>query len=238
VPGRHRRRPAASWFTPVAVVVSCLLVLTAVYFRTRIESGRPVAHGLVAQEPVGSASSTGSGPPIPGVGPTSVAPSNPAAPSRPVRLTIASIGVRSSLQSLQLLPNGAMQPPTEWSVAGWYAGGIVPGQIGPAVIAGHIDSTYGPAVFYRLRELARGAKILVTDQDGAQLTFVVDGHQTFPKRTFPINSVYAPTPDAELKLITCTGDFDRATHNYLSNLIVSAHLVSGSSTPTEKGPVL
>ena len=197
-----------------------------------------MAQGPAAHGPVASTVSAGPATPIPGVGPTAANTPKVAAPSPPVHLTIASIGVSSSLQSLQLLSTGAMQPPSHWSVAGWYAGGIVPGQIGPAVIAGHIDSTRGPAVFYRLRELAPGAKVLVTDRDGARLTFVVDGLRTFPKRAFPIDTVYAPTPDAELKLITCTGDFDQATHNYLSNLIVSAHLVSGGSTTTEKGPVL
>jgi sortase (surface protein transpeptidase) len=131
---------------------------------------------------------------------------------------------------LALQRDGTLQSPSSWNVAGWYAGGIKPGQIGPAVIAGHIDSTNGPAVFYRLDKLAIGAQAVVTEQGGAVLTFVVDDVQSFAKDKFPADAVYGPTPYPELRLITCTGDFDYKTHNYLSNLVVSAHLVSGDAS--------
>ena len=153
-----------------------------------------------------------------------------AAASPPVGLTIASIGVKTSLQSLGLLADGTLQSPSKWDVAGWYAGGVVPGQIGPAVIAGHIDSTSGPAVFYRLGQLAVGAQATITEQNGKVLTFVVDGTQTYPKDAFPDAEVYGPTPYPELRLITCTGEFDRAHHNYLSNLVVSARLITQGAT--------
>jgi hypothetical protein len=162
--------------------------------------------------------------PIPGVssGPTRSA----SGASLPASLTIASLGVQTSLQPLGLLMDGSLQPPSEWGIAGWYDEGVVPGQIGPAIIAGHIDSTHGPAVFYRLRDLAVGAQVLVTDQDGTVLTFVVDGAEAYAKSQFPTAGVYGPTPDAELKLITCTGTFDSSIHSYLSNLVVTAHLTA------------
>jgi Sortase domain len=148
-------------------------------------------------------------------------------PSPPVRVAMASIGVDSALQPLGLQANGSLQSPTQWQVAGWYSGGVVPGQVGPAVIIGHIDSTSGPAVFYKLSKLQPGASVTVTLQDGSVLNFQVDDAQSFPKDHFPTQYVYGPTPDAELRLITCTGDFDYKTHNYLNNLVVRAHLVSG-----------
>jgi sortase (surface protein transpeptidase) len=151
-------------------------------------------------------------------------PSPPTVASPPVSLAIPSIGVQTPLQSLGLLPDGTLQSPAQWGVAGWYDGGIVPGQIGPAVIAGHVDSTHGPAVFYRLKNLQPGETAEVTQQDGAVLTFVVDTVQSFAKDQFPTAAVYGPTPDAELRLITCTGVFDSSARSYLSNLVVTAHL--------------
>jgi hypothetical protein len=166
---------------------------------------------------------------VPGVAATATA-SAAAVASPPVELTIASIGVKTSLQSLGLLADGTLQSPSKWDVAGWYAGGVVPGQLGPAVIAGHIDSTSGPAVFYRLGQLTVGAQATITEQNGTVLTFIVDGSDTYPKNAFPGAEVYGATPYPELRLITCTGEFDRAHHNYLSNLVVSAHLVSQGAT--------
>lgn len=141
-----------------------------------------------------------------------------------MHLTIASIGVSTDLQPLTLLRDGSLQPPTHWHQAGWYAKGVVPGQVGPAVIAGHVDSTAGPAVFYRLPELNVGATVSVTLKGGAVLVFVIDRVQRFSKARFPTHTVYGPTPDAELRLVTCTGGFDARAHSYLDNLVVSAHL--------------
>lgn len=130
----------------------------------------------------------------------------------------------SSLQSLGLLPDGALQSPSQWQVAGWYAKGILPGDPGPAVIAGHVDSVNGPAVFFRLKQLRSGDAIIVTRKDGRRLHFVVDQVQQFPKNRFPTAAVYGPTPTPVLRLVTCTGDFDRSKRSYVDNLVVSAHL--------------
>jgi sortase (surface protein transpeptidase) len=145
--------------------------------------------------------------------------------SQPLHLTVPSIGISTDLQRLALAADGSLQAPTKWAVAGWYADGVVPGQIGPAVIAGHIDSTSGPAVFYRLRDLVPGAAISVVQQSGTVLSFVVDDVREYPKSQFPTNAVYGPTPTAELRLISCTGEFDYSSHSYLDNLVVTAHLI-------------
>jgi sortase (surface protein transpeptidase) len=140
----------------------------------------------------------------------------------PVRLDIPSIGVSTSLVPLGLNPDGTMQVPAKWEEAGWYARGPKPGEDGPAVIAGHVDSTSGPAVFYRLRDLHAGDKVVVTRADHSVVRFVIDRVQQFPKRTFPSAAVFAPTSRPALRLITCTGAFDETLRSYLDNLVAFA----------------
>jgi len=142
----------------------------------------------------------------------------------PAHLTVPRLGISSSLQRLHLLKNGQLQSPTAWTEAGWYADGTRPGDVGPAVIAGHVDSTLGPAVFYRLREARVDDKILVTEVGGKVLTFVVSEVRSYPKDKFPTDTVYGPAALPELRLVTCTGEFDYVHHNYLDNLVVFAVL--------------
>jgi len=160
--------------------------------------------------------------------PTALAPAPAAAAttSPPVSVSIPAIGVTSSLQPLGLANDGTLQSPSQWQRAGWYADGVRPGDPGPAVIAGHVDSVSGPAVFFRLKELRPGDTATVKQQDGHVLTFVVDTVQEYPKDKFPTAAVYGPTALQVLRLITCTGDFDRAAHSYVDNLVVSTHLVA------------
>jgi len=119
-----------------------------------------------------------------------------------------------------------LQTPGEWGQAGWYADGVLPGDRGPAIVVGHVDSAVdGPAVFFRLRELRVGDAVMVRQGNGAVLRYVVDATQSFPKREFPTELVYGPSPLAQLRLITCGGDFDSGARSYLDNLIVTAHLM-------------
>ena len=145
--------------------------------------------------------------------------------SPPVRLTVASIGVNTTLQALNLQADGALPVPTNSAQAGWYAAGVRPGSIGPAIVVGHVDSVNGPAVFFRLKQLRVGDEIRVLRMDGTTAVFQVDSVQAYPKNTFPQSTVYGPTTDPVLRLITCTGTFDQASQNYLGNLVVSSHLV-------------
>lgn len=152
------------------------------------------------------------------------APAATSSTSAPTEISIPSIGVNSHLQALGLNKDGSLQSPSKWQVAGWYADGIRPGDPGPAVIAGHVDSVNGPAVFYRLTRLKPGETATVTQRNGHRLTFVVDTVNQYPKNRFPTAAVYGPTALPVLRLITCTGDFDRAAHSYVDNLVVTAHL--------------
>jgi sortase (surface protein transpeptidase) len=142
-----------------------------------------------------------------------------------VRLTIPVIGVGTPLLRLGLEPDRSMEVPGDFDLAGWFAEGPAPGQPGLAVIAGHVDSRSGPAVFYRLRELRPGDQLQVQRADGTRLRFVVDTTRSFPKAGFPTDAVFGPTPAAELRLVTCAGSFDRARGSYRDNLVVFARLV-------------
>ena len=139
----------------------------------------------------------------------------------PERVRIPDIGVDAPLEQLHLLGDGSLGGPAQWADAGWYADGTRPGDIGPAVIAGHIDSEHGPAVFYKLDKLRTGSLIEVFE-DGRWLPFRVTSVDRYPKDAFPTARVYGPTPDAELRLITCGGAFDRARKSYLDNTVVYA----------------
>ena len=146
--------------------------------------------------------------------------------ARPVALTIPAIAVRTPLERLGRTPQGTLQVPASTTVAGWYTGSPRPGEIGSSIIAGHIDSTQGPAVFFRLRLLRPGDLVYVRRSDGTLAVFRVYAEHMYPKNHFPTERVYGPTPDAELHLITCGGVFDQATRSYLSNVVVYATQIS------------
>lgn len=159
--------------------------------------------------------------------------------ANPTAITIPKIGAHSTLTRLGLGPDGELAPPPvdQPMQAGWYAGAkpnedgdeFQPGEIGPAVIAGHVDGVVNgrkgqPGIFARLHELVPGDEVLV-DRDGqAQLRFVVTAVQRYRKAAFPTNEVYGPTERPELRLITCGGEFDRASGHYVDNTIVWASL--------------
>ena len=142
--------------------------------------------------------------------------------SRPVRIEIPSIGVDAPIIGLGLNPDRTLEVPTDYGDAGWWTGGPRPGERGPAVIAGHVDSRTGPAVFFRIGELQPGAKIVVVGRDGTRARFSVLGSERYPKAHFPTARVYGRTRAATLRLITCSGDFDHATGHYLDNTVVYA----------------
>lgn len=156
-------------------------------------------------------------------------PAAPAARSTatPVRVEIPAIGVSSGLEDLGRGPAGELDPPKDWDSAGWFADGIVPGQVGPAVIAGHVDSPTSAAVFFRLDELVAGDQVHVGMSDGTTRTFTVERSERAAKSAFPTSDVYGSAPTPQLRLITCDGTFDTATGHYTDNLIVFADLSSG-----------
>jgi hypothetical protein len=206
------RRPAAIAFAAGLVVIvggTAGLLLT----RHPTPALRPVAAGVAAL-------------PAP-TGPIVAPPPSAAAkvPS-PVSLTIPLIGVKTNLITLGLAKGGSMQVPVSTTVAGWFTGSPRPGAVGSSIIVGHVDgrvnSTEARGVFFRLNTLKAGDDVFVKRADGTTAEFRVTEVQTYLKDHFPTQTVYGPTPDVELRLITCGGAFDPITHHYLSNIVVYA----------------
>jgi LPXTG-site transpeptidase (sortase) family protein len=142
----------------------------------------------------------------------------------PTRVRVPGIDVDSRLVRLGVDDDGALVPPEDFARAGWFTGGPAPGETGPAVIAGHVDSYRGPAVFFRLSELEEGDEVLVDRADGTTARFTVTAVDRYPKDEFPTDQVYGPTSRPELRLITCGGEFDRDARSYRDNVVVSAVL--------------
>jgi sortase (surface protein transpeptidase) len=140
-------------------------------------------------------------------------------------LVVPRLGLSSPLEALSLDKAGVLQPPTDYRQAGWYARGVVPGNLGPAVIAGHLDSVDGPAVFLRLAELRPGDLVLVGRSDGRTAAFRVSFTEQVTKGAFPTEQVYGPTPTPQLRLITCGGAFDHRLRRYPDDVVVFAERV-------------
>jgi sortase family protein len=144
----------------------------------------------------------------------------------PARLTIPAVDVDVDLVRLGVDDAGRLVPPDDHAVAGWFAAGPAPGAVGPAVLAGHVDSVDGPSVFSRLDEVPLGGEVLVAREDGTTGRFTVTRVEQYPKDAFPTTEVYGPAAGAELRLITCGGDFDRTRRSYLDNVVVYARLAT------------
>ncbi|MEU4421500.1 class F sortase, partial [Actinoplanes sp. NPDC024001] len=140
----------------------------------------------------------------------------------PVRLRIPALRVQSELERLGLQRDGSVAVPQSPHVAGWYEHGPRPGQPGPAVILGHVDSKSGPGIFAGLAGAASGTPIEVDLADGSTVTFRITRISRVPKDEFPTDLVYAPTLDATLRLVTCGGGFDRSRGSYRDNVIAYA----------------
>lgn len=141
----------------------------------------------------------------------------------PTEVAIPSIGITSSLMELGRNKDGTVEvPPAEKGMtAGWYIGGSVPGEVGPAVIIGHNDTRFGKAVFHDLKKITKGADITVTNDRGESAHFTVTDTESVSKNSFPTEKVYGPTKDRALRLVTCDGAFDADGHP-VNNLIVYA----------------
>ncbi|WP_327043651.1 class F sortase [Microbispora sp. NBC_01189] len=147
---------------------------------------------------------------------------------RPLKLSIPSIGVKARVGSVGVQKSGVIQAPplNRPSLTGWYRFGPAPGDQGPAIILGHVNTRKGAAVFSRLRELKRGNKIAVLRADGKTAIFTVDGIEQVSKSAFPTKRVYGNTITSSLRLITCGGVFNAKEHSYTDNIVVYATLTA------------
>jgi LPXTG-site transpeptidase (sortase) family protein len=145
----------------------------------------------------------------------------------PVRIGIPAINVDAPLEILSLDATNSLQPPVAWDAAGWYDRSPIPGERGPSVIAGHLTAPDGPAVFIDLGALTPGDLVTVTQADGSTDTFTVDRTISAERSdTFPTKEIYGPTPDAQLRLITCDGEYDPARGHWTRNMIVFATAIA------------
>lgn len=158
-----------------------------------------------------------------------------AARSVPIFLRIPAIGVAVSLSSLGLNPDGTVQVPTDFAQPGWYRLGPSPGQTGSAVILGHVDTYRGPAVFFQLRSLRAGDAVEVSLADGVIAHFAVTSVVMYTKSQFPAQQVYGPHGYSALQLVTCGGQFDRASGHYLSNVVTYTTLVATTPAAAAAG---
>jgi sortase (surface protein transpeptidase) len=142
--------------------------------------------------------------------------------SQPVRVEVDSIGVDSTLLDLKLQDDGSLEVPPDGTSAGWYTGSPTPGELGPAVIAGHVDWDGEPGVFYRLRDLRPGDEVSVVREDRTVAVFLVTRVEQFAKDEFPTETVYGDIDHAGLRLITCGGSFDPGARSYDDNIVVFA----------------
>lgn len=142
--------------------------------------------------------------------------------SDPVWIKVPSIAAESSLVGTGLNQDRTIEvPPVDQPMqASWYKFSPTPGEAGPAVILGHVDGKHQKGVFWRLHEVKPGAEVLIGRQDGSVAEFVVDEVKRVPKKAFPTDEVYGDTSDAQVRLITCGGEFDKAARSYLDNWIV------------------
>ena len=144
----------------------------------------------------------------------------PADGPRLARVVIPAIDVRAPLIAIGLNRDRSIQVPADVRETGWWRGGAIPGRKGSAVIVGHVDSQAGPGVFRNLGQLGNGDRVTVVKRSGARVNFVVTGKRRVRKTDFPTDAVYDDTPDATIRLVTCTGEFNRASGHYRDNLIV------------------
>ena len=213
----HRAPPPTGGARPGAALAIALgLGLAALGVAVTGAGPEPDRAPAAGAPPTASATSTNSEPTLAAVSATAPAE------LRATEVALPTVAVRSRLVELDVGAGGALQAPADPAVAGWYVRGAAPGEPGPTVIAGHVDSRSGPAVFHRLDELAPGDRVEVTRSDGRVFAYRVATVEQHPKDAFPTARVYGPTPGPELRLITCGGDFDRRSRHYRDNVVVTA----------------
>ena len=253
--GRRVTHRITNRITPgaaAALAVTAVLIVVGIVALTLGLRGSP-GPPQPASVGVRSAVPTASAPPAPtDAGPTATAgPGGPAAPSsstrtsspakggaagignfleasEPTGIEIPSIGVRSThFVPLGIQRDGTISVPGTAQEVGLYGAGPTPGQLGPAVLAAHVDTPAGvPGIFHELGRVKAGDIVKVSRRDGSHLTFTVDRVAAFKKTQFPTELVYkGDFTQAEIRLVTCGGPTD-TRNEYRDNVIVFGHLSS------------
>lgn len=220
----HRGHKVPLWLTVTIMVVGLVLLAVAIAAQVRAP-GSPRAVGVI--DPPPSPVSTAS----PAAAPSPATPvDEPLGASRPLHITIPAIKVSSAVQPIGLADDGTLAVPAPGpneDKAAWFEKSPTPGQPGPAIIEGHVDTTSGPSVFFELAKLRPGNRIQVTRADGIVAVFTVDALRDYSKDAFPTSTVYGAKDlrRPALRLITCS-DFDTALGTHTGNTVVFAHLTA------------
>lgn len=236
----HPARRARSIVTTVAAMALAITGIVLIAVACAAQKTPPHPSAAAEHPPPTATSPTTARPrPVPRASPEFSVPNAPPTHgtvlprSAPTAIDIPAIDVHSQLMTLGQKSDGTIQVPplSRNSRAGWYDRSPTPGQLGPAVILGHIDSkAYGPAVFFKLGALKPGDTVAVQRSDHSTATFRVDKVAEYAKTTFPTRAVYGNIDHAGLRLITCSGTFDPSARSYDENIVVYASLISYTST--------
>jgi LPXTG-site transpeptidase (sortase) family protein len=138
----------------------------------------------------------------------------------PVRLYIPLIDLHATVEPVGVSDNGQMGTPLNTGRVGYLSNGVLPGAIGNAVMDGHVDNYKGPAVFFRLRELKKGDTVIIKNEKGNEITFVVDSVEIYKTSEAPINKIFGPADEPRLNLITCTGKYSRKKREHEARLVI------------------
>ncbi|MFC0270439.1 class F sortase [Metabacillus herbersteinensis] len=142
----------------------------------------------------------------------------------PTTIEIPSINVNAPIEDVGRIDNGQMGVPEDFNNVGWFEPGAKPGAPGNSVMAGHVDSKTGPAVFYKLDTLKEGDEVIISGKDGEKKTFVVVGSESYPRTDAPVEKIFDFSYGSKLNLITCTGDFNREARTHEERLVVYTEL--------------
>ncbi|MEI7631806.1 MAG: class F sortase [bacterium] len=145
--------------------------------------------------------------------------------SVPLKIDIPSIAVGANIQKVGLLANGTIETPDVLSgLVGWYQYGPTPGELGPSVLVGHVDSYKGPSVFWNLSKLNIADVVNITRSDGIMVQFIVSRIAQYDQDNFLTDEVYGNIDHAGLRIITCGGTFNHFTGHYSQNTVIYADM--------------
>ena len=153
--------------------------------------------------------------------PLATKPPKEAAIGLPVRLTIPKLNIDTTILHLGLTKEGNMDVPSDLVNTGWYKYGPRPGNVGSAVIAGHLEGVKEKGIFIHLGNLVKGDTISVHDDTGATISFIVREARLYNQDERPAE-VFNNTNGSHLNLITCTGTWNNAQQRYSKRLVVFA----------------
>lgn len=231
----------------VAAVIVALGVMAGLAFTMRAQLGdnETAAAGVVPAAAMEPLPTTSPSPPVPPPtvasaetdevevpAPVDQTAAQPPVEIKPIRVRIPGIEVDADVIDLGVRADGKLEVPSDFAQTGWFTGRAAPGEFGPSIVVGHVDSKAGPAVFFRLRELEVGDVVHIERSDGLVAYFRVTDKILVDKDEFPTEEVYGSTDGPELRLVTCGGEFNRSAGSYVGNVIVFAEHLGNFAAPS------